>query len=264
MAECQKLMRTAGDLSTEATQIKATLANAVGELEKHLTSLPGIAQQEAVRVREMVRSETEEILDLSARTLSTVHARTTGRLQLRQPQPDTEPEAESDGLLGMARRLAHRPKRKELAEAKSWEMKTLLSAVDSGNGKTKELKPAAAAALGALEVALADIAIDLDAINVGSSPDEEVWRRYLAGDRSAFARRLASAIDSGAINRIATLNRENARFREAASTYMVEFEAMLAKARDGDNGGLLASTLLSADTGKIYLAVAYALGRLSS
>jgi len=264
MAECQKLMRTAGELSTEATQIKAALANAVGVLEKHLTSLPSVAQQEAVRVREMVRSETEEILDLSARTLSTIHARTTGRLPVRQPQPEPEPEVESDGLLGMARRLAHRPKKKESSELRPWEMSTLLSAVDSGDGKAKDLKPAAAAALGALEAALADMTIDLDAISIGSTSDEDVWRRYLAGDRTAFARRLAESIDAGAINRIATLNREDARFREAAGTYMTEFEAMLARAREGDNGGLLASTLLSADTGKVYLAIAYALGRLSS
>jgi ABC-type transporter Mla subunit MlaD len=60
MGECQKLLKTANELSAEASQVKGTLANAIAELEKHLASLPGLAQQEAVRVRNMVRSETDE------------------------------------------------------------------------------------------------------------------------------------------------------------------------------------------------------------
>jgi hypothetical protein len=272
MAECERLLRTAGDLSTEASQIRTTLAKAVEDVERHLLTLPGIAQQEAQRVRQMVRTETEEILDLSARTLSTIHARSTPRPITPRSKAEAEiqpVQPESEGLIGLARKLTQRPKKRAgegetrgAAPEGKWEMSTLLAAVEGSEGKNRELKPTSAATLGALEAALADMAVDLDAISADTAPGEDEWRRYLAGDRTVFARRLAKVIDNDAVNRIASLYRENVRFREAANGYIGEFEALLARAKEGDGGGLLTSTILSADTGKIYLAIAYALGRL--
>ena len=270
MAECERLLRTAGDLSTEASQIRTTLAKAVEDVERHLLTLPGIAQQEAQRVRSMVRAETEEILDLSARTLSTIHARSTPRPITPRGKAEVEvpPEQpESEGLIGLARKLTQRQRKKSGDESRGasdgkWEMSTLLAAVETSEGKNRELKATSAATLGALEAALADMAVDLDAISADAAPGEDEWRRYLAGDRAVFARRLAKAIDNDAVNRIAALYRENARFRDAANGYIGEFEGLLARAKEGDGGGLLTSTILSADTGKIYLAIAYALGRL--
>ena len=262
MAECERLLRTAGELSAQANDIRTGLTKAVEEVEHHLLSLPAVAQQEAQRVRQMVRVETEEILDLSARTLSTIHARTAARTTPREPGSDAAAEpVEHDGLRGLARKLTSRsPKKSEDGKGK-WQMSTLLAAAEDRDAP-KDLRPAAAAALGALQAALNDMAIDLDAISSDTQPHEDEWRRYLAGDRAVFARKLAATIDDEAVHRITTLYRDNARFRDSANAYMQEFEALLARAKEGDGGGLLASTILSADTGKIYLTVAYALGRL--
>jgi hypothetical protein len=267
MAECDRLMRAASELAAKSKEVSTDLGRAVGEVQTHMATLPGIAQQEARRVRDMLRTETEEILDLSARTISTIHARSAAK----PPPAETGPApSDADSLISRARKLTQRPKRAKIEQrpaetndSKGWNMSTLLAAVENGETREKDLRPASAAALGALEASLADMAIDLAAFDAGPVPGEDEWRRYLAGDRSVFARRLAEAIDSDAMNRIVNLYRENKKFRDAADAYIADFEALLDRAKEGDGGGLLTSTMLSADTGKIYLALAYALGRLS-
>ena len=259
MAECDRLLRASGEMSTQADKIRSMLNETTRDVERHLLRLPGLAQEEARRVRQTMAQETEQLLDLSARTMSTLHARSTQKVTAPEPgKPVAEPE--SEGLKGLARKLtAKKPADKA---GKNWEMKTLLAAVDQGDMRAA---PKAGidttATLGTLELALADIAIDLSALD-SAQPGDEDWKRYLAGDRAIFARRLAAIIDDQAVDRITTLYRDDTRFHDAAEAYLAEFEKILARAKEGDGGGLLTSTLLSADTGKVYLAVAYALGRL--
>ncbi len=268
MAECERLLRVAGEMSGEATRIRENLAKTIEEVERHLSRLPTIAQGEAQRIRQMVQSETNEMLDLSARAISTIQARSA---QGRVPQPGTAlvTATEGDGLKNLARKITQRPRKNtdlrgndRASDAKTWEMKTLLAAVESSEPPAREVGNVTASAMGALQLALADMAVDLEAIGSESAPGNEDWKRYLAGDRAVFARKLASAIDDGAIDRITTLYREDERFHDAADSYLNEFEALLARSRADDPGGLLTSSILSADTGKIYLAIAYALGRL--
>ena len=273
MGECDRLLRAAQAVAEETEKAREVLARAAAEAQHHVASLPALAAAEAKRVRETVRTETEEMLDLSARTLAAIQTRTGQRRA--QPDdgapPETAPEAGGqDGLRGLARRITggkkrpeqKRPEQKRPEEnAKpSFELSAVLAAADDDGG-APALRADGAAALSALEAGLADLAIDLDAI-ASATDDHALWRRYLEGDRGVFARRLAGAIGPETVDRVAALYRDQPRFREAANAYLDEFELLLARAREGDKDGLLASTLLTADTGKIYLAVAYALGRL--
>ncbi|HTT99405.1 MAG TPA: hypothetical protein VMF58_15255 [Rhizomicrobium sp.] len=267
MAECERLLRTSGELSAKAAEMRTALAAVTEETQRHLVSLPGIAQQEAQRIRQMVRNETEEMLDISARALSTIRARASAKPAADVPPAEqTKEERERESMFGLARKITGRQKQQKPRAGNDdgkWEMSKLLAAAEGGNdNKPREFKSSTAAALGALEAALADMTVDLGAIAGDTAPSNEDWRLYLAGDRGVFARKLASAIDANTVDRITELYREDTKFRDAADQYISEFETLLARAKEGDGGGLLTPTILSADTGKIYLAVAYALGRL--
>lgn len=268
MAECERLLRTSGELSAEVSKIRGLLADATRDVEKHLTRLPDLAQEEARRVRQMVATETEQMLDLSARAMATLHARANKPAPAQAETSDpakVQTEVEAEGLKGLARKLTTRKSEKggRKEDSKGWEMKALLAAAEQGEIRTLPAPKSGidtAITLGALEGALADMAINLSALD-DVQPGDEDWKRYLAGDRAVFARRLADTIDSSSVDRITSLYRDDKQFHDAADAYLGEFETLLAQAREGNNG-LLTSTLLSADTGKVYLAIAYALGRL--
>ena len=268
MGACDHLLRASAAVAEEAEKARVALVKAIKDTERHIVAIPGIAEQEAARVREALRSETEQMLDTSARTLATLQSRATKRgAHPEQPAAGelAGPENMGEGLRGLARRITA-PKRSRSEEHQTptprgnYELSAVLAAAESRDTKSG-LKGGAAAALSALQLALADLAGDLDEL-AGETGDPALWRRYLDGDRSVFVRRLASSIGPDSINRITALYRDNARFHESADAYLGEFETLLARAREGDRDGFLASTLLTADTGKIYLAIAYALGRL--
>ena len=258
MGQTEQLLQASAQLAERTSEVRAALAGGVGELEQYLARLPALAQQETEQVRALIASETEALLDLSAQALARMHAHTGARTPPTSSDGTEDSEVE-EGLRGLARKFTQRSKRKK---GSRWQMRQLLAAVDSAQD-ARTLRPGAAAALGALEIALADLAIDLNQLLGADGAAPEDWLRYVQGDRSVFARRLAESIDGDSLERICSLYRDDDRFREAANTYLDEFERLLKRAHAGDGDGLLASSLLRADTGRIYLAIAYALGRLA-
>ena len=238
MAECEKLLRAAGEMSAEANQIRDNLAKTIEDVERHLSRLPTVAQGEAQRIRQMVQTETEQMLDLSARTISTIHARNARSARAAAAAGGSRlPEAtEGEGLKGLARKLTQRPKRRSpicaaASSSKPSRWQELGNEETAGGGGEQRAgdprcrSRGSAAAMGALQLALADMAVDLEAIDADAAPGNDEWKRYLAGDRAVFARKLASAIDDGAMDRITALYREDERFHDAADAYLSEFEA---------------------------------------
>ena len=270
MGQCDALLRAASSVAEQAEKARAILARAAEDAERHIVSLPGIAQQEAAHVREAMRQETELMLDMSARTLATLQSRVQKRAAgplveerpaAPEPQPEPPPEPTNEGLRGLARRITGggAPKRKTEERPKSsYQWADVLAAAEKGDAKPG-LK--SNATLGSLQASLAELAVDLEELASDTS-DPALWRKWMEGDKTVFARQLASSIGPESVDRIAALYRDNQRFHETADAYLEDFDNMLKRTRGNDPDGVLASSILTSDTGKIYLAIAYALGRL--
>jgi hypothetical protein len=104
-------------------------------------------------------------------------------------------------------------------------------------------------------------AIDVTKI-LSNEVTDSAWQAYLKGDRSVFTRRAVRLLESGEAREIMRHYDQELEFREQVNRYIADFEAMLRRVLSEPDGNALAVTLLSADMGKLYVALAQAIQHL--
>ncbi len=109
---------------------------------------------------------------------------------------------------------------------------------------------------------LASTAVDLDKVLSGGVP-RAIWRRFSAGDRAGAVRHLANQIkDTDLVEALRERINDDDSFRPHAIRFITQFERLLRQAAENDPEDLLSISLLTADVGKIYLALSKATNRL--
>jgi len=109
--------------------------------------------------------------------------------------------------------------------------------------------------------ALNSTAIDVAKIFSNEVSDED-WKAYLRGDRGIFTRRAVRLLDRADAQAIAQRYNEDGEFREQVHRYIHDFESLLRRVMATREGTPIATTMLSSDTGKLYVALAQAIERL--
>ncbi len=109
--------------------------------------------------------------------------------------------------------------------------------------------------------ALNSTAIDVAKIFSNEVTDED-WKAYLRGDRGIFTRRAVRLLDRAEANAITQRYNEDGEFRDQVHRYIHDFEALLRRVIATRDGTAIATTMLSSDTGKLYVALAQAIERL--
>lgn len=105
------------------------------------------------------------------------------------------------------------------------------------------------------------LSVDLArAMEEGELPDD-VWRRYLGGERGVFTRRLLGQRNRDGHESIAAKYRDDGEFRTYVDRYMRQFDELMRLSTDADDEDVLAAALRSSDIGKLHRLLAAALGR---
>ena len=102
--------------------------------------------------------------------------------------------------------------------------------------------------------------IDISRFLEGEVP-KDLWNNYLAGDKNLFIRKIKKYIGKNTIAGIRSYYMENSDFRKNVDSFVKIFEELLATFNETTET-VYSETLITSDIGKIYFALAEAIGRL--
>lgn len=179
-------------------------------------------------------------------------------------EPNADPDgAKGHGWLEFARRLAGREKKDADLGPAPWRISTVLAAADKAHaeGPATERARLQAMSLRVME-ALDALPIDLDRALETEQP-LELWRRFAAGDRNAFAKRLVGVLTRDERERIAQRYASDPAFKDLSDRYLRQFDALIEEGVQSDRDRIMTETYLASQVGKVYLILAHALGRVA-
>jgi len=90
----------------------------------------------------------------------------------------------------------------------------------------------------------------------------DVWQRYRAGQDGVLNRRLYTKEGQGTFDEISRRYSRDSEFRATVDRYMSDFERLLGEAEQADPEGRMLDNYLVSETGRVYLLLAHASGRL--
>ncbi len=91
---------------------------------------------------------------------------------------------------------------------------------------------------------------------------EQLWMRHNNGEKNVFTEMLYTREGLSLFKEIQSRYKYDTSFREEVDSYLDEFETLLFSAHNSDRHQMLLKTYLTSETGKIYLLLAHASGRL--
>ena len=243
-------------LGGTAREAGRALHEATDELAARMEELPGEAAESARALKDVLEEQVSalatiaEIVVRHARTLDRSSPQSHPMIPERRFPPHMAPLPEIQRAGGEQRR---------------WGMSDLLAAAERQGGHAHAGQQGDGgdfqrASLHVIET-LQALAIDLDRA-LEQSPPPDLWQRYQAGERNVFTRRLYNMAGRELHDRTAQKYRKDGEFRAHVDRFIAQFEELLGAATTRDRDNILVNTYLTSDTGKVYLMLGQATGKL--
>ncbi|NIJ41091.1 hypothetical protein FHS78_001372 [Parvibaculum indicum] len=254
-----RLSRVMEQLGSAARTAGGDLQLASDELARRIDDLPDEAMESADALRKVLEDQVSALASIAEIVVR--HARVIDRSSPAAEQPSRRAH---EPLHDLPRQS---PTRDDEKGERPWAMSELLAA--AGDQKTDQAKPDPQMNEDAFQRAsvnvfetLQSLAIDLDRA-LEQSPPPDLWRRYQAGERNVFTRRLYNLSGRELFDQIAAKYKKDGEFRTYVDRYVSTFEELLGAASARDRSNILVETYLTSDTGKVYLMLAQTSGKLS-
>lgn len=90
----------------------------------------------------------------------------------------------------------------------------------------------------------------------------DVWQRFRSGERGVLGRHIYSAQGQGTFDEVSRRYDREADFRMTVDRYIGDFERLLGEAEASDPDGRMLHNYLTSESGRVYLLLAHASGRL--
>ena len=90
----------------------------------------------------------------------------------------------------------------------------------------------------------------------------QIWQRFRAGERGVIGRHIYNLDGQATFDEIARRYGREADFRATVDRYIADFERLLGEAEASDPDGRMLQNYLTSESGRVYLLLAHASGRL--
>lgn len=254
--ELSSRLATASDETRErAAEAAATLAREQARIREEAARLPNSTRETAESMRRALQDQLRAIEQLNQISQRANAPRDVTRPEIatstRAPTPLTSALMPRETPPSRGKAAAASPESRE-----GWSLGDLLARA-SHEDEAQSARPAPPSQTAPARLDIATIARSLDPATAGA-----IWARIRAGQRNVMVRSIYAPEARTLFDQISSRVRMDSDLEQSIFRYLSDFERIIKDAEVRDPSGRTAQNHLVSDTGRVYLFLAHAAGRI--